>query len=60
MDDLFLNAKSKRRPIDDDTKSESGFVDGNEVFLINVALSVLRKMKITIFYRVLRFSLLLY
>lgn len=29
MDDLFLKAKSNRRPIDDDTRSESGIVDGN-------------------------------
>lgn len=39
MDDLFLKAKSKRRPIDDDTISESGLVDGNEVFLINLSFS---------------------
>lgn len=34
MDDLFLKAKSKRRPVDDDTISDSGLIDGNEVFLI--------------------------
>lgn len=30
MDDLNLKTKSKRRPIDDDTKSDSGIIDGSE------------------------------
>lgn len=36
MDDLFIKPKTKRRPIDDDTASESGVIDGNKVFLINL------------------------